>query len=208
MKKITYTLLGEGYAEYAFLEIYLKRVFAIQHTDIQIVSSKLMKPSGGKSNSSRVLSNLKNLCFKSFVSRNDIQLFIAGIDLDQADPDPDLLKYKARVKEMTDKLGKELLNKYKDKIILFVPIQAIDYWILYQSYHLKNEIKSKENSLESTTKDATKKKLYGININETKIKKIAKEVAEKADFEELAKQSKSFKTFHEQIVKFINTTVK
>ena len=207
-QKITYTLLGEGYAEYAFLEIYLKRVFTTKHTDIQVVSSKLMKPSGGKSNSSRVLSNLKNLCFKSFVSRNDIQLFIAGIDLDQADNDPDLLKYKARVKEMIDKLGKELLAKYQDKIILFVPIQAIDYWILYQQYRLKNDSKPTENSLESITKDATKKKLYGINMNETKIEKIAKEVAEKADFAELSKQSKSFKLFHEQVEKFINTTVK
>ena len=124
------------------------------------------------------------------------------------DNDTDLPIYKARVKEMTDKLGKEFLAKYRGKIILFVPIQAIDYWILYQSYRLKNEIKPTENSLESTTKDATKKKLYGVNITETKIKKIAKEVAEKADFAELSKQSKSFKFFHEQVEKFINTTVK
>ena len=207
-QKITYTLLGEGYAEYAFLEIYLKRVFAIKSADVQVVSSKLMKPSGGKSSSSQVLLNLKNLCFKSFVSRNDIQLFIAGIDLDQADNDTDLPKYKSRIKEMTDKLGKELLDKYQDKIILFVPIQAIDYWILYQQYRLKNDSKPTENSLESIMKDATKKRLYGTNINETKIEKIAKEVAEKADFVELSKQSKSFKLFHEQVEKFVNKTVK
>jgi hypothetical protein len=203
-KKLTYTLLGEGFAEYVFMKIYLKRMVAQKDTNIQVVSSGLMKPSGGKSSDSKVLANLKNLCFKSFVSRNDIQLFIAGIDLDEPDNDPDMPKYKARIKEMTDKLGKELYGKYQDKIILFVPIQAIDYWILYQNYHLKNDAKPANNSLESISKNDTKKKLYGKDINETKIERIAREVAEKADFEELSKQSKSFKLFHTQVEKFIN----
>ena len=202
-KKLTYTLLGEGYAEYVFLEIYLRRMYAEYKPDTQLVSSRLMKPSGGKSSSSQVLANIQKLCIKSFISRDDIQLFIAGIDLDQADNDPDLMKYKARIKEMTDKLGKELYGQYKNQILLFAPIQAIDYWILYQFYRLKKEIKTTDNSLESSVKDVTKKRLYGANANKTKIEKIAKDVADKADFEELAKQSKSFKLLHEQVKLFI-----
>jgi hypothetical protein len=202
-KKLTYTLLGEGFAEYAFIKIYLERMIAQKDADIQVVSSRLMKPNGGKSSSSQVLANIKNLCIKSFISRNDIQIFIAGIDLDQIDNDPDLPKYKARIKEMTDKLGKELYGQYVNRIFLFVPIQAIDYWILYQNYRLKKEDKPKDNSLESTQKDVIKKRLYGANANEIKIERITKEAAEKADFEELAKQSKSFKLFHEQIKMFI-----
>jgi hypothetical protein len=202
-KKLTYTLLGEGFAEYAFIKIYLERMAAQKDADIQVVSSRLMKPNGGKSSSSQVLANIKNLCIKSFVSRNDIQIFIAGIDLDQIDNDPDLPKYKARIKEMTDKLGKELYGQYQNKIVLFVPIQAIDYWILYQNFRLKKEDKSKDNSLESTPKDAIKKRLYGANANEIRIERITQDVAEKADFEELAKQSKSFRLFHEQVKMFI-----
>ncbi len=202
-KKLTYTLLGEGYAEYVFLEIYLRRMYAEYKPDTQLVSSRLMKPSGGKSSSFQVLANIQKLCIKSFISRDDIQLFIAGIDLDQADSDPDLMKYKARIKEMTDKLGKELYGQYKNQILLFAPIQAIDYWILYQFYRLKKEIKTTDNSLESSVKDVTKKRLYGANANKTKIEKIAKDVADKADFEELAKQSKSFKLLHKQVKLFI-----
>ena len=202
-KKLTYTLLGEGYAEYVFLEIYLRRMYAEYKPDTQLVSSRLMKPSGGKSSSSQVLANIQKLCIKSFISRDDIQLFIAGIDLDQADNDPGLMKYKARIKEMTDKLGKELYGQYKNQILLFAPIQAIDYWILYQFYRLKKEIKTTDNSLESSVKDVTKKRLYGANANKTKIEKIAKDVADKADFEELAKQSKSFKLLHKQVKLFI-----
>lgn len=201
-KKLTYTLLGEGFAEYAFLKIYLERIVTEKNPNIQVFSSKLMKPSGGKSSDSKVLANVKNLCVKSFVSRNDIQLFIAGIDLDDTDFEDDLPKHKARIKEMTDKLGK-LHSHFQDKIILFVPIQAVDCWILYQSYRLKNDTKPANNSLESVSINDTKKKLYGTNINQTKIEGIAKEVAEKAKFEELAKQSKSFKLFHEQIKLFI-----
>ena len=170
--------------------------------DAQLISSRLMVAKGGISNSSRVLANLLKQCQTSFISRNDVQLFIAGIDLDTTDFEDDLPIYKARIKEMTDKLGK-LHQLFQDKIILFVPIQAIDYWISYQHYRLKNNIKSANNSLESISKDDTKKRLYGKDINQTKIERISKEVAEKADFEELAKQSKSFKLFHNQVKTFI-----
>jgi hypothetical protein len=202
-QKVTYTLLGEGYAEYAFLEIYLRKMYSKYKPDAQLVSSRLMIPKGGISNSSRVLANISKLCQISFNDRKDINLLVAGIDLDTTDFEDDLPKYKARIKEMIDKLGK-LYGLFQDKIILFVPIQAIDYWILYQNYHLKNDAKPANNSLESVSKNDTKKKLYGKDINETKIERIAREVAEKADFEELSKQSKSFKLFHTQVENFIN----
>jgi hypothetical protein len=201
-QRLIYTLLGEGYAEYAFLEIYLRKMFDKHKPDTQLVSSKLMTAKGGISNSSRVLANLPKLCQISFNDRKDIGFLVAGIDLDTTDFEDDLPIYKARIKEMTDKLGK-LYGLFQDKIILFVPIQAIDYWISYQHYRLKNDSKPANHSLESIGKNDTKKRLYGKDINETKIERIAKEVAEKADFEELAKQSKSFKLFHEQLKKFI-----
>ena len=100
-QKVTYTLLGEGYAEYAFLEIYLKKMFDRYKPDTQLVSSRLMVAKGGISNSSRVLANLSKHCQTSFISRNDVQLFIAGIDLDTTDFEDDLPKHKARIKEMT-----------------------------------------------------------------------------------------------------------
>jgi hypothetical protein len=202
-QKVTYTLLGEGYAEYAFLEIYLKKMFDKYKPDTQLVSSRLMVAKGGISNSSRVLANLPKLCQISFNDRKDIDFLIAGIDLDNTDFENDLPKHKARIKEMTDKLGK-LYGYFQDKIILFVPIQAIDYWVFYQHYRLKNDTKPSSSSLESISKNNMKKKLYGKDINETKIEKVSKDVAEKADFDELAKQSKSFRLFHEQVQNFIN----
>ena len=206
-QKVIYTLLGEGYAEYAFLEIYLRKMYDKNKPDTLLVSSKLMIAKGGISNSSRVLANLAKLCQVSFNDRKDIDFLVAGIDLDTTDFEDDLPNHKARIKEMTDKLGK-LNGLFQNKIILFVPIQAIDYWILYQHYRLKNDTKPVNNSLESVNKNDTKKRLYGKDINQTKIERIAEQVAEKADFEELAKQSKSFKLFHEQVKAFIEKSQK
>ncbi len=200
-EKLTYTLLGEGYAEYAFLEIYLKRVFEKEKPNIQLVSSRQMKPSGGKSSSSIILSKIKDHYITSFVNKNDVKLFISGIDLDDSDFEDDMPKYQARIEEIKSKIGK-LYSKFEDKTILFVPIQAIDYWVLYQD---KSEGKIANSSLEAKSKDEIKKKLYGTsNANQIKIEKGATEVALKADFEELAKQSKSFKLFHNQVKSFID----
>lgn len=200
-EKLTYTLLGEGYAEYAFLEIYLRRVFEKEKPNIQLVSSRQMKPSGGKSSSSVILSKIKDHYITSFINKNDVKLFIAGIDLDESDFEDDMPKYQARIEEIKSKIGK-LYSKFEDKTILFVPIQAIDYWVLYQD---KSEGKIANSSLEAKSKDEIKKKLYGTsNANQIKIEKVAIEVAQKADFEELAKQSKSFKLFHNQVKSFID----
>ncbi len=200
-EKLTYTLLGEGYAEYAFLEIYLRRVFEKEKPNIQLVSSRQMKPSGGKSSSSVILSKIKDHYITSFINKNDVKLFIAGIDLDESDFEDDMPKYQARIEEIKSKIGK-LYSKFEDKTILFVPIQAIDYWVLYQD---KSEGKIANSSLEAKSKDEIKKQLYGTsNANQIKIEKVAIEVAQKADFEELAKQSKSFKLFHNQVKSFID----
>lgn len=200
-EKLTYTLLGEGYAEYAFLEIYLRRVFEKEKPNIQLVSSRQMKPSGGKSSSSVILSKIKDHFITSFINKNDVKLFIAGIDLDESDFEDDMPKYQARIEEIKSKIGK-LYSKFEDKTILFVPIQAIDYWVLYQD---KSEGKIANSSLEAKSKDEIKKQLYGTsNANQIKIEKVAIEVAQKADFEELAKQSKSFKLFHNQVKSFID----
>ncbi|MDR6561065.1 MULTISPECIES: hypothetical protein [unclassified Arcicella] len=201
-EKLIYTLLGEGYAEYAFLETYLKRVFEIEKPNIQLVSSRQMKPSGGKSSSSVILSKIKDHYITSFINRNDVKLFIAGIDLDESDFEDNMPKYNAKIEEMKNKLG-NLYSKFEDKTILFVPIQAIDYWILYQQ---KSENKISNNSIESRNKDEIKTRLYGdSNANQIKIEKISLKIATKANFEELAKQSKSFKLFHNQVKSFIET---
>lgn len=195
MRKLTYTLLGEGFAEYAFLKKYLERI--VTSKQIQAVSSGLILPNGSKA---KVYHQLAIFYANTFLDKK-ADLFIAGVDLDE--PDFEMNKFKAEIKKLKEGLGK-LYKQYEDKTIFFIPIQAIDYWILYQKYQTDGSTKPVSNSLESKNKVDVKRLLYSNTLpNRQSIEKISSNIAEKADFDELAKQSKSFKEFHSQIKGFI-----
>ncbi len=136
-------------------------------------------------------------CELSFAdTKNPCDLFIAGIDLDQPDFG-DLEIHTTRVLELKNSM-KETYKSYADKIVLFIPIQAIDYWLFYAGEQATAD------SLEARTKDEIKKKVYGSkNPDRRQIVKSAKAIAEKADFAKLAKQSRSFKHFHQQVIAFL-----
>jgi len=196
-KSLKYTLVGEGFAEYQFIPAYMNWVarqidgLQISRTNIQIAITK--NPS-----MSKVLQTAATLCVRSFANTKDpCNLFIAGIDLDEADFTDNLELHGKRITELSGKMGK-VYGQYKDKIALYVPIQAIDYWIYYvQSNGVAN-------SLESTGKDEIKKKVYGLkNPDRQRIEKVVRDVAVNADFTKLAKQSRSFNHFHKQITAFL-----
>ncbi|MFN8355329.1 MAG: hypothetical protein U0Y10_12815 [Spirosomataceae bacterium] len=196
MKKIKYTLLGEGFAEEEFIAIYLKKVGVKLDFELQRNTKlKLTNP-----NKERVLENAKNFCIRSLSDLRD-DLFVVGIDLDEADYS--LEKFEAAKQKVEQAIGKNY-EQFKTQVIIFVPIQAIDYWLYYQYYKLQNTKKPADNSLESKTKNEVKNRIYP-EKNERAIRKIARQVSEKADFEELAKQSSSFKDFHKQTQSFLNS---
>lgn len=195
MRRLTYTLIGEGFAEYAFIKKYLEIV--AESKQIRAVSSGQELTRGSKA---KVYNELLTFYIRSFVD-NYIDLFIAGVDLDEQDFELDV--FNAEINRLKARLG-SLYNKYKQKTILFVPIQAIDCWILYQKYKIDRSAKSNDNSLESRSKNDIKRAVY----NNTQpgrqiIERVATQIAERADFDELARQSKSFNKFHEQVKNFI-----
>lgn len=195
-RKLTYTLLGEGYAEYAFLKKYLELVST--SNQIQAVSSGLILSNGSKA---KVYKHLEIFYNNTFLDKK-ADLFIAGVDLDEADFELD--KFNAEVNKLKAGLGK-LYKQFEKKTIFFVPIQAIDYWILYQKYKIDKSTKPTNNSLEAKGKVDVKRNLYDNTLpNRQIIEKISVQIAEKADFEELGKQSKSFNLFHSQVKNFIN----
>ena len=200
-KTLRYTLVGEGFAEYQFIPAYMnwaaKRIggLRIVKTNIQIAITK--NPS-----LSKVLQEAATLCALSFVDdRNPCDLFIAGIDLDKSDFTDEQEHHAKRLQELKDAMGK-VFRQYESRTILYVPIQAIDCWVYYIQ---KN---ATANSLESTGKDETKRKVYGEkNPDRQRIEKVVREAATKADFAELAKQSRSFAHFHKQVTDFLITFI-
>lgn len=202
MSKLVYTLVGEGFAEYQFIPAYIDWVAAKQAQELQVVRTRIQIAITKNPSVSKVLSDAQSLCAQSFAdSKTPCHLFIAGIDLDKTDFTDDLEKHGKRIQELKAAMGK-VFKQYEDKIILYVPIQAIDCWIAYVQQ------KATPNSLEGHGKDDTKLKVYGQKKpDRQRIEKVAREAAQKADFAQLAKQSRSFNHFHQQITTFLATYI-
>lgn len=195
-KTLRYTLIAEGFAEYEFIPAYIEWA-AGQVGDIQAIRTKIQLAISRNPSFSKVLQEAATYCVQSFADRkNPCDLFIAGIDLDTTDFTDDLEYHTERLKKLREAMGK-VYQRYEGRIILYVPIQAVDCWIHYIQQD------ATPNSLESTSKNETKHKVYGQRQDRQQIEKIAREAANKADFEKLARQSRSFKHFHSQVVDFL-----
>ena len=204
-KRLEYTLVAEGFAEYAFIPIYLKRVAEL--FNIQVVRSNLDLQKGQPSKSN-VLKKAEDLCLRAL--RDKGQAFcIVGIDLDEPDHTDDQELHLKECNILIKALG-SAHKKYNEQIVIYVPIQAIEHWLAYQLYHLKHFQKPHKGSVEKQHQKELKRQLYGDREDRQHMQTVAQTVAEKADFDELAKQSRSFDHFHQQIVTFLasynNTT--
>lgn len=197
--KLVYTLIGEGFAEYQFIPAYMNWLASTRPAISQIVRTNIQIAITKNPSVSKVLQEAPTLCSQAFADKkNPSQLFIAGIDLDKPDFTDDLQHHSKRLSELQDKMGR-VYRQYQDNIILYVPIQAIDYWVCYVQQN------ATINSLESTSKDEIKRKVYGQkNPDRQRIEKTVREVAANADFAKLAKQSRSFAHFHKQVTEFLD----
>jgi hypothetical protein len=196
-KVLRYTLVSEGFAEYKFIPAYMEWA-AKQLGDLKVVKTNIQIAITKNPSLSKVLQEAATLCARSFADdRNPCDLFVAGIDLDEPDFTDDLELHGKRLRELKERMGK-VYKQYEDKTILYVPVQAIDCWVHYVQQ------RATANSLESTGKDETKKKVYGEkNPDRQRIEKVVHEAAAKADFAKLAKQSRSFAHFHHQVTDFL-----
>jgi hypothetical protein len=198
-QKLTYTLISEGFAEYEFIPAYVNWIVKRQFVDCQVVQTNIRIAISKNSSVSKVLQSAATFCEQSFAdTRNPCDLFIIGIDLDEPDFTDELDLHTKRLQELKEKMGK-VYRLYEGQIVTYVPIQAIDYWIRYAQQD------ATPNSLESAGINETKQKIYGEkNPDRQKISKVVKAVAEKADFDRLARQSRSFARFHQQMVNFLS----
>ncbi|MCC5612624.1 hypothetical protein LC612_39515 [Nostoc sp. CHAB 5834] len=198
-KRLDYTLIAEGFAEYAFIATYLKLV--AEQYDVQAVRSRL----GFKGQDAGKSKVLKEAGAISVVAiQQDNQLIIVGVDLDSADHETHQPKHTAECQKLTLALGKTYTN-FGDRIVCFVTIQAIEQWLSYQAYKVGVSDKFSDKSLESKPQNELKKLMYGTKDNGPNMSDVAETIALVADFEELAKQSRSFKHFHKQVSAFLTT---
>lgn len=198
-RRLDYTLIAEGYAEYAFIPTYL-RLVAEQH-EIQAVRSKLGFK-GQDAGKSKVLKEAEPISTTA-VQQNH-QLIMVGVDLDAPDHEIEQPKHEAECRQVIEALGKSY-KRYNDRIVYFVTVQAIEQWLAYQAYKVGLAEKFSVNSLESRQQGELKKLLYGERENGPNMDRVAEKIALAADFTELAKQSRSFAHFHNQVTTFLNS---
>lgn len=186
------SILVEGITDEYFLSNYLKKLARENGILLSISRSKVV----GKDEVLKNVSAVANDCLN--IKNQDF--FVVGIDLDTNDPDNTL--HSKELKKIEEKLPK--VNR--DKAIIFIPIQVLDTWLLYQAHKMGNKYKKyPNNGLESRESDTVKRELFNVSKpNRNMIKTLCDNlITNKADFDELAKQSKSFKHFHQQVVKFL-----
>lgn len=195
--RLDYTLVAEGYAEYAFIPVYIRRMADIYA--IQSVKSPLgLRP--GKSNKSEVYLECQDILKDSINKQYD--LFIVGVDLDKPDHDQDQPVHTAECDKLVTALGKPY-QRFSDRIIIYVPVQAIEHWLIYQVHKINRTKTIVSDSVESAHQDKFKEQLYKGRRDGDAMQQVARKIAEEADFDELAKQSKSFCHFHEQVKSFL-----
>lgn len=195
--RLDYTLVAEGYAEYSFIPTYL-RLMAAQH-GVQLVLSKLGFK-GQKAGKSKVLQDAGVVSTTAI--RQGHQFLIVGVDLDAPDHEPEQPKHNAECRMLLTALGKTY-QQYSERIVHFVPVQAIEQWMAYQAYKVNMDEKYAPNSLESKGQNELKRRLYGEKENGLIMERVAEKIAKAADFDELAKQSRSFAHFHKQVTDFL-----
>jgi hypothetical protein len=200
-RTILYTLIAEGFTEYKFISVYLFRLADSMGLRVKRSSVDLLKSQPSKS---RVLTGVYRLGITALQEENH-NLFVVGVDLDQPDHTPEQRHHAAQLDELSAAL-KSLRKAYSDRIVLYVPVRAIESWLAYQAYKTNGSACPSAHSMESKQQNELKAMLYGNkNAKILKMESVAKAIAEKADFDELARQSRSFKHFHDQVIDFLKT---
>ena len=97
---LEYTLVAEGFAEYTFIPIYLKRMAEERGIQVKRSSLDLLKKQPSKS---KVLGAAEDLCLKAL--RDEKQSFcIVGIDLDSPDQTDEQEKHTAECSRLIQAL--------------------------------------------------------------------------------------------------------
>jgi hypothetical protein len=196
LKEIRYSLLAEGIAEYYAIELILNKIG--QKYNCKFIQSSLKLSKSANPSKSKVYANIYAFASKSYTSQE--ALFIVGVDLDSADFEDNQWQKEANSIQ-------QRLPKKTNHVIIFIPIQAFDYWLLYQKYQIEKTKKPVNHSLEAKNKNEIKAELYGDkNPNRAKIESTCQKILLKIDVEELCAQSISFKRFYDELEFFLGNT--
>ncbi|UFH55669.1 hypothetical protein [Spirosoma sp. KNUC1025] len=97
--------------------------------------------------------------------------------------------------------AKEQINK----LLVALPVQCIEHWLLYLKHKKDNPASTKNISLESQPRKKVKFSLYGYEDPPNEISNpIVDDLSRRFDLDWLETRSESFKHFHKQVMAFLS----
>lgn len=187
-KPFIYGILCEDKAHRNFIERYLDQV----HTDLFLEHDEFRWRIHA-ANAKEVDDSIPDATRLGFV-RYNLDILIVGRDADSIDH--------RRIETLKTNLHTSC-SYHHPKVVLMVPVQCIEHWLLYIKRHTENPGSTKNETLEPVKRPECKKLVYGDAKKPDNQVIIASELLAHLDVNWLVSRSESFKHFHQQVETFI-----
>jgi hypothetical protein len=186
---ITFGFFGEDEAQKTFLLGYLKTVYPNHFVEQDTFGWQIRA-----TNKKEVDNNVATALWQGF-AKYGLDVLFVGRDTDSADG-ATIQKVKTHLKDAC---------KGNQKAILMIPIQCIEHWFWYLKWRRENPHSTKNESLESLPRTQAKHLIYGEKHNSMSRLQAASDLLSNFDVIWLESRSESFRDFHNQVVKFVQS---
>lgn len=190
MKTIKYSILCEDEAQLLFIKNLLK-----YHTNPTEIIFRFNDPffQRFRCSSDKDVYNKypRSIDQFSFLNPYNLDLVFVGMDYDS--------RLRGTFKEELEKLYSRLSPNGKEKTVIFFPVQAIEYWLLFLKRKVSNPALTKNIGVDiEKIQRKEAKAILMDNVAETK-EELIERLIRVGDIDWLTIQSTSFKMFYEQL---------
>jgi len=197
MKTISYGILAEDSACKIFVEYAIPKLQALfcEDKEIEFEHNKWLTSKYKLKGKNYVLKKFINLIRDGLVGF-DVDVCFVGVDADDE-------SYEDNFTTMMEQLTENNLN---DKAIIYIPVQAIEYWLWYLKIkHADPDLDIDEvEAVEQETRREMKKRLYRNNKTTEYSDQIAKFYSKSFDINWLRQCSNSFDAFANEFENYVN----
>lgn len=187
-KVFSYGVLCEDKAHKNFIEHYLVQSHPGVFQENEQFSWKI------KANNDKEVEDALPDATRQGFTKFGLNILFVGRDADTTDG--------KRIEDLKTKLTS--LCQAHDKVVLMVPVQCIEHWLLYLKWHRENPTSTKNEPQERVIRAEAKLRIYGGKLKVEKQLEKANEILTELDVDWLESRSDSFKHFHNQVKAFLS----
>jgi hypothetical protein len=193
---LNYSLLCEDVAHETFIKYLLPHFIDISGLEIDLGFNEDFFYKYRCRNSKDVLKKYVKASIDA-TDRFEIDLLFIGIDYDDRD--------RSRFSNEIEKLYSGIVQKVREKSVIFFPVQAIEHWLLLIQYKYQNPNSTKNisNEIEKLQRKSAKVQLFGARrLTKVDQKNRIEEIVKQINIDWLKTRSQSFNRFYIDLNKF------